>query len=628
MDVFDLMATLSLDTSGYETGLRNAKLMASGATDGLQQVDQTTRDAENSFDNAGAKASFLGNMLATVVTKGAELAFDAIGKVSSAAVALVKDSVGAYASFEQLTGGVETLFKDSADIVEGYAADAYKTAGLSANDYMETVTSFSASLLQSLNGDTAAAAETANRAIIDMSDNANKMGTNIGSIQNAYQGFAKQNYTMLDNLKLGYGGTKEEMERLLADAEKLSGQEYDISSYADIVDAIHVVQEEMGITGTTAEEASTTIEGSAQSMKAAWNNLLVGLADGNQEIGPLFDKFIESAETAAGNLIPRIEETINGITNLAGEIGPILVEKIPEVVATVTPGIISAIMSLAEAGVSMLPTLISTALDIFLQVLNALTVQMPTLIPVIVGAVVLIAQTLVDHLPEIIDAALQLIVALSQGMVDALPILIDAVPQLIIGLLDAFAQSEFQILGAALQIVEVLALGLVAAMPSLITGAVNLFTGLIEWIATFTTQEFPAIGSQIAAGLLEGLEAGWTAVQTNFTEKIGGLVEGAKSLLGIHSPSRVFAQMGGYMAEGLEEGWSDEIGAVRDNIEGGLDFGEATLNASANIGTSGTLAGAGAGAGQFVIPIYIGSELLDEYVIDAQNRNAYRSGGR
>ena len=230
-------------------------------------------------------------------------AFGAALKVGGAAIAagaaalgkVASEAISGYADYEQLVGGVETLFADSADVVQQYASNAFKTAGLSANEYMETVTSFSASLLQSLGGDTAKAAQVGDMAISDMADNANKMGSSMESIQNAYQGFAKQNYTMLDNLKLGYGGTKTEMERLLADASKLSGVEYNIDSLSDVYEAIHVVQEEMGITGTTAKEAYETISGSLATTKAAWSNLLVGIADENADFPALINNFVESA---------------------------------------------------------------------------------------------------------------------------------------------------------------------------------------------------------------------------------------------------------------------------------------------------------------------------------------------
>lgn len=239
-----------------------------------------------------------------------------------------------------MVGGVETLFKDSSGTVLKYANNAYKTAGLSANEYMETVTSFSASLLQSLDGDTAKAAEKADLAITDMSDNANKMGTSMESIQTAYQGFAKQNYTMLDNLKLGYSGTKEEMQRLLDDAEKLSGVHYDLSSYSDLVDAIHVVQTEMGITGTTAKEASSTIQGSIGQMKAAWTNFLTGMADPDQDFDALLGNLIDSIVAVVDNIIPRIAATLPRLVSGLMGIVSTLATYLPDILTQLLPALL------------------------------------------------------------------------------------------------------------------------------------------------------------------------------------------------------------------------------------------------------------------------------------------------
>ena len=272
-------------------------------------ADEMGKEIKDSGEQADdAKGKFSGF---TSVLSGMGTALKAAAAATAAAVAGAATAIGAlttkaiegYAAQEQLVGGVETLFKTSSDTVVGYANDAYKTAGMSANEYMETVTSFSASLLASMNNDTAAAAEKANVAITDMSDNANKMGTDISLIQNAYNGFAKQNYTMLDNLKLGYGGTKEEMQRLLDDASKLSGIKYDISSYSDVVDAIHVVQTEMGITGTTAKEASTTIEGSVSSMSSAWDNWVAGMADSEANFSQLTSNLVDSI--VSNGIVPR-----------------------------------------------------------------------------------------------------------------------------------------------------------------------------------------------------------------------------------------------------------------------------------------------------------------------------------
>ena len=331
MNVFDLVARIRADDSEFRSTLNNARGTAS------------------SF------ASTVGKGLLTVTKIGAAAVSAGVAGVT----ALTKMGIEGYAQYEQLVGGVETLFKESQGIVRAYAENAYMTAGMSANAYMETVTSFSASLIQSLDGDTARAAEVADMAITDMSDNANKMGTDISMIQNAYNGFAKGNFTMLDNLKLGYGGTREEMQRLLTDAQAISGVKYDISSFADIAEAIHVMQESMGIAGTTAREAASTIEGSLAMMKASWQNLVVGMADENANMEVLINNFVESTAIAAQNLIPRIEQTLAGIGQLITAMAPIIAEALPVLVTTLLPTVIEAgislITALANALVMALP---------------------------------------------------------------------------------------------------------------------------------------------------------------------------------------------------------------------------------------------------------------------------------
>ena len=344
MDVFDLVAKIRLDSSEYESGIGQAK---------------------GTFSNL---ASGVKTGLATVAKVGAA----AVAAGVTAVTALTKASVEGYAQYEQLVGGVETLFKDSQGTVIKYAENAYKTAGMSANEYMETVTSFSASLIQSLDGDTAKAAEVGNMAITDMSDNANKMGTSMEMIQNAYNGFAKQNYTMLDNLKLGYGGTKEEMQRLIDDANRVkeaNGEMGDLSieSFADVTEAIHVMQTEMGITGTTAREASSTIEGSISMMKGAWQNLVVGMADENANMEVLINNFVESTATAAHNLIPRIAQALEGIGQLITGLSPVIAEALPVLVAEVLPTLLAAGVSLVTAIVdgiiTALPALYTALMD-------------------------------------------------------------------------------------------------------------------------------------------------------------------------------------------------------------------------------------------------------------------------
>lgn len=351
------------------------------------------------------------------------------GAMAAGLTAATTQSVKAYADYEQLVGGVETLFKESESTVLEYANIAYKTAGLSANAYMDTVTSFSASLLQSLDGDTAAAATKADRAITDMADNANKMGTNMRDIQNAYQGFAKQNYTMLDNLKLGYGGTKEEMERLIATANEINAQQgiatsYSIDSFADIVDAIHVVQENLDITGTTAKEASTTIQGSIASLGAAWENFLTGMADPDQDFDTLLNNLIDSALTVADNLIPRIVETtprlVDGLTQIATNLSGYL----PGILQELLPSILDGTQALLDSVSAALPDLIGMAVDIAPQMVD-FAVQL-------IGA---LAQGIIDNLPQLLTAAEEIADTILDGIGDLCPAL-DPVTDAIKVLLD------------------------------------------------------------------------------------------------------------------------------------------------------------------------------------------------
>ena len=461
MNLFDLYAKIVLDTDDYENGISRAG------------------GVMNKFSSLTVAA---GNLIATGISKG----ITAVSNLSRAAYE-------GYADYEQLVGGVETLFgaggqtlydyaqsvgktigeareeynklMEAQDSVVANAQKAFKTAGLSANDYMETVTSFSASLIASLGGDTKKAADYADGAITDMADNANKFGTDISSIQNAYQGFAKQNYTMLDNLKLGYGGTKEEMQRLLDDAEKISGIKYDISSFADITQAIHVMQEEMGIAGATALEAETTIAGSAASMKAAWDNLVSGLGDKNADVGALLEMFMESVQTFGGNLIPVIK-------TIGSNIG----------------------------------------------------------------------KTLEENGPELLAKATVLLAKFAAGLILGIPDMIAKIPEIVKSIGKAFADNK---------------------------------------------EEFISIGENVVRGVWEGIKkmAAWIA------EKVRGffndVADEARATLGIASPSKVFASIGGYMAEGVGVGWDDEFSGVRNRINNGLHFESGSVDfASSGIGRS------------------------------------------
>lgn len=454
----------------------------------------------------------------------------AIGAATVAVGGLVKASIEQYSQYEQLTGGVETLFKDSSSKVMQYADNAYKTAGMSANEYMSTITGFSASLLQGLGGDTAKAADVGNMAVTDMSDNANKMGTAIENIQNAYQGFAKQNYTMLDNLKLGYGGTKTEMERLLVDAEKLTGVHYDISKFSDVITAIHAIQTEMGVTGTTAKEASSTIEGSLNMTKSAWSNLLVGMADDNADFDKLIDNLVNSVGAFGDNILPRIEIALQGVAKLIEQLLPPIMDKIPTLIMNILPGLIttgmqiiqnlvtgiqqnlptitttilSIITTLVRGFMQMLPQLLTIGMQIIAQLVSGIAQALPTLIPAAVQCITNLVQGFIDNLPLILDAGLQLLNGLTTGIINALPTLIAALPQIIQSIVGFITAALPQILQSGLTILLALIDGLVQCLPKLI----DMLPQIINTILNFPTQNLPQIiqmGVQVLVALINGL---------------------------------------------------------------------------------------------------------------------------
>lgn len=322
--------------------------------------------ANKAIDETSGKASSFAATAGRAFVSAGRIIGRGLAVGTAAVGTMITGSVKQYAQYEQLVGGVETLFKDSSQTVQKYANEAFVTANMSANDYMSTVTSFSASLIKSLGGDTAKAAEMGNMAVLDMADNANKMGTNLSSIQDAYQGFAKQNYTMLDNLKLGYGGTQKEMQRLLKDAQKITGKKYNLKNLSDVYEAIHVIQKEMGITGTTSQEASETISGSLATMGAAWQNLMTGIADDTQDFDALISNFTNSAINALGNISQRIPSIVNGINQLITGIVPMLPGIIQDVLPTVLEGVAGLFTGLAAA----LPGIAQVVFDVFTNLLS------------------------------------------------------------------------------------------------------------------------------------------------------------------------------------------------------------------------------------------------------------------
>ena len=549
-------------------------------------------------DTAGFKSSMnkLGKITGTAVkAAGAGLA------AAGAAVAAVSTSaVKAYAEFEQLVGGVDTLFKESSGIIQKYADDAYKTAGLSANRYMDTVTSFSASLLQSLGNDTSKATEYANQAVVDMSDNANKMGTSMELIQNAYQGFAKQNFTMLDNLKLGYGGTKTEMERLLSDAEnikKANGEmvSYSIDSFADMTEAIHVIQTEMGITGTTALEASTTIQGSLGMVKASWENLMVGLSDPDADLGVLIDNFMQSVITFADNLMPAVLRVLENIPVMIETIGTAMIAETPNLVGVLLPpladaagqlltaftnALTSGAQTISEAALAVVTTLVSTllnnapqliqaALTLIITLAQGIAQALPGLVPAAVEAVVTIVNTLLSNIDMLVDVAINLILALADGLINALPTLIEKTPEIIIKLSDAIVRNAGKLASAALELIVTLGKGLITSIPTLIKNIPQIITAIVK---AFTTglRAIISIGKNIVEGIWNGI----INAKNWLLNKIKGfahtITQGIKDFFGIHSPSTVMRDEVGKMitlglAEGIEDNRS-EVEKVMDDM--------------------------------------------------------------
>lgn len=623
------------------------------------------KELNNEMGDAGEKAGgvFSGGF-SKVLATGGKIALAASAAVATGIGIITKQAVSNYAEYEQLVGGVETLFKGSADKVMQYAADAYKTAGMSANDYMTNVTSFSASLLQSLGGDTEKAAEYANRAMIDMSDNANKMGTSMESITNAYQGFAKQNYTMLDNLKLGYGGTKSEMERLIADSAALTDVQKELGitvdandmSFGNIVNAISVMQAHMGIAGTTSEEALGTISGSLNMTKAAWDNLLTGIANPDADLGQLIGDLVTSASAAVQNLLPIIQQALIGVTQFVGEIIPPIIEMLPGLLEQLVPVALTAFGNVMGALMGALPQLLQVALDAILMIADGLQTNLPTLIPYVVDIILQIANTLMSNLGDLLIAATEIIIALAQGIVNSLPTLLAEAPTIIQNLTDSLIQAGPLLNSATVQIMNVIVAGIIQNLPQLLSSAIQIITTLMNGIIqnipmllqaaqqcissfseSFGEIDWGTLGSNIISGIVSGISAGAGKIADAAAKAAKAALNTAKSILGIHSPSKVFRdQVGAMIGEGMAEGISDSENAVNRTMaelsNGTLGKAQIAVSANSKMTSSPSYGEAMqaqlAGVGNITIPVYIGQQKFAQAVVNAQNVMNYKSGGR
>lgn len=592
------------------------RLRVDGRQQANQEIDETTQHAQNASEKGNGALSKLGGVVVKVGTmcaKGVALCASGISTITGFAV-------NAYGEYEQLVGGVETLFGAQGMSIEQYAQSVGKTVsevqgkyaslikaqdnvmenahqayikqGMSANEYMETVTSFSASLLQGLQGDTVEASKVADMAITDMADNANKMGTSMESIQNAYQGFSKQNYTMLDNLKLGYGGTKSEMERLLADAEKLTGVKYDINNLADVYNAIHAIQNNLGITGTTAKEAMETIQGAMNMTKASWENLMIGLSDGKQNINELANQFGTSFNTLVDNVFPRIQQAFQTIPQVLTLIIPQLLSTIISLLPTLLSAVGQLISGIAQALPSLATSLFGAVKTIFTMIVNEFTSgapkfmesakqmvsnlckgieqNLPNIISSALDMLLNFSQAVLDYAPQLVSMGMDLLVSLAKGIVNAIPTLIAKVPTIISNLANAFSNSASTILFKGIEIIVELGKGLIQAIPTLVANIPQIIKAIFDvWNAV----NWWDLGKSLISGISKGiaslggsLKSTVNNIFTNIADFIKNSLANAKD-----GAVNVFGNMGQLLkniATGIWNGIKATFTAMRGGISG------------------------------------------------------------
>ena len=526
----------------------------------------------------GAVSVAMGQMLANIGTAFIEMGKQAV----SAFVDISKAALESTAAFEQNVGGIETLFGAGGQSLEEYAQavgqtteeakgkyeelmqaqelalknaeQAYKTAGMSANEYMSTATSVAAAMKQSTSSELEAA-QAVDQMIVDMADNANKMGTDMSAIQTAYQGFSKQNYTMLDNLKLGYGGTKTEMERLIADANAVkvaNGEMADLSieSFADVTEAIHIIQTEMGITGTTAKEAAETIEGSMASAKAAWDNFLNGSISG--------EELMETVVTAATNIATNLATIIDNFAEQIPGMIQVVTDALPGLVQTLGPPILNAIGNIAQAMVPAGGQLVA-------MLAEGLISNLPMMIDGAVQAVQTLADGLVANLPTILNTGLEILFTLATGLVQAIPDLVETAYEIIGALYDYLLQNGPQILEAGFKLIVELAAGLIKAIPKAVDGALKIIQKIID---KFRSTNWGDVGRAVVEGIANGIRNLGGVIADAARSVAQSALNAAKSFLGIASPSKVFRrEVGEQIPAGMAEGIEDGEDVVDESIE-------------------------------------------------------------
>jgi len=610
MELFKILGTIAIDNSKAIQGLK----------DTTEEAGNTSSKVGVAFEKIGASAMKMAKVMAV-----------AMGAGITALTALTKSSLDSYAQYEQLVGGVETLFGAGGMSLEEYAKstgktvdeckaeyydllsaqkavmdnakEAYKTAGMSANQYMETVTSFSASLIQSLEGDTVQATELADQAIIDMSDNANKMGTDMQMIQNAYNGFAKQNYMMLDNLKLGYGGTKAEMERLLEDAEEIQRRngkivDYSIDSYADVINAIHDVQTEMGITGTTAKEASETISGSASAMKASWANLVTGFGNDQADLQRLINEFVNSTSTAFKNILPRIEQILKGITKLVKQIVPQITKMLPTLIKEVLPplleataeliqGLADAIPELLDILLEVLPEFVELGVEIINSILEGIEDNIGSMGKSATSIMTKLVTGLLQLLPKLIDVGIQFIVSIIQGITESLPEIIGTITSVALQLVNVLIDNLPLFLDAGLQFIVSLATGILQALPDLLAQ----LPLIVEKIASTLLDNIEMIiqaGVQLLTALVDNLPLIISTIVAVLPQIITAIINALLSKDGIASIVRAGVELLTSLIDNIDEIILTVVGAIPALISGivGAILNKGNLDSLASTGRS------------------------------------------
>lgn len=561
--------------AGGGTNLAKAYVQIIPSADGIKGNLESLLGGEG--DAAGKSA---GGKFSSAFGAALKIGAAALSAAAAGVGAMVSAAVSSYADYEQLVGGIETLFSSldgtvsAAPQVLANAENAYRTAGLSVNEYMETVTSFSAALVSSLDGDYAEAARISDMAITDMSDNANKMGTSMESIQMAYQGFAKQNYTMLDNLKLGYGGTKSEMERLLADAEAITGIHYDINNLNDVYEAIHVIQGEMGITGTTAEEAASTISGSLSMTKAAWANLMTGIADSNADLSGLIDNLVSSAGALASNIMPVVSQALQGVGDLVVQLAPIIAAQLPALITSVLPGLLSAgealLEGLLQGIVTAIPALAPAAASVLVQLAGFLIQNLPMIIDVGLQMIPALINGIAEALPQLIGYLPELILSVSTTILDNLPLIVAAGIQLLSSVLRGVVQAVPQLIGYMPQIISSLFRALVGGVGQMLSAGARLLSSVMQGIRSGLSG-LASIGMNIVRGIWQGISNGLGWIKSMITGWVGNVKNFLKSLFGINSPSTWARDMLGVnIARGIGVGFEDEMVAVERSMEGAM----------------------------------------------------------